>query len=250
MPELPEVELLRLHIEDEFVGKGLMYSSLPDCPTGLCTGAVRKGKVLGIEINHAKLICFRFGLTGDLLKMPDNTALVPHERQWFRFDEGYKLSFTDIRGIGKVWVDTELPTMGQDVMSDDFDIHAAASAIRRTTRVIKDALMDQSVVAGIGNIYANEALFYSGIMPDICAANIPEPVVIALLNNVRYVMQKSLNEHMCSADVYATGGGMHHDGGYSVYGRVGEPCRVCGAEVKRIEVKGRGSFYCPHCQKG
>jgi formamidopyrimidine-DNA glycosylase len=179
-----------------------------------------------------------------------------HTHLVLRFkDEGPEVFFRDVRKFGKVlWVpkgaETErLTRLGRDALDATGDHLFAAT--RRRTVAVKNLLMSQAVLAGVGNIYADEALFRAGVRPTRRAGRVTRAECERIALEVRRVMLRAIETGGSSISDYVAPDGS--DGAYQderfVYARAGEPCRVCGATVKRIVLGARGTHYCPRCQR-
>jgi formamidopyrimidine-DNA glycosylase len=291
MPELPEVEVTRRQIEKILVGRTVLgvettkksYFFLTP-PAELrarlvgrrITALTRLGKYLVAELDDGSRLLLHLGMTGQLfaagarsprlLSAERRATLAPERAARFEPDEhthlvvrfaepGPSLYFRDVRKFGKVaWIargaaSERLDRLGVDALRvTGAELHAAT---RRRSAPIKTVLLDQSVLAGVGNIYADEALFLSNIKSTRPAKRLRQQECEALAAAVRRVLRRSITRGGSSIDDYVRPDGS--DGGYQnecqVYGRGGEPCRVCETQVRRIVLGGRSTHYCPSCQK-
>ena len=192
------------------------------------------------------------------LKPEDQKSFKPdahtHLRLSFK-DDGPEVWFRDVRKFGKVkWIapgdsDERIDKLGVDALKATGDVLWEASRGKRVAA--KSLLMDQSVLAGVGNIYADESLFLSSVRPTRKAGKLTRKECDALAANIRKVMKRSIETGGSSISDYISPDG--EDGAYQdermVYARKGEPCRVCGTPIKKITVGQRGTHYCPRCQK-
>lgn len=270
MPELPEVETTRRGIAPAITGAAVQRIVVREprlrwpVPrrlsvelTGARIDAVgRRAKFLLLRSNPGTLIA-HLGMSGSLRLVPVGTPPCKHDHVDIEFETGQMLRYTDPRRFGcLLWTRRDplqhklLAKLGPEPLGDEFDSGYLRAASRGRRVAIKQHLMNAAVVVGVGNIYANEALFLAGIHPRRAAGRISVKRLDALVANVREVL----------ADAIATGGTTLRDftggdgqPGYfqlhlRVYGREGEPCERCGAPIRRIVLGQRSTFYCPRCQ--
>ncbi len=291
MPELPEVEVTRRRIEPLLVGRRIhaVHTSEPSylfiTPPArlrdlLCGRTVRalsrRGKYLVAQLDDGGRFVVHLGMTGQLfsetaasprlLSSRARAALSARAQARFRpdahthlricFDDaGPEVLLRDVRKFGKLMLlgsgelHPRLDRLGIDALEIDGEILFAASRKRKTA--IKNLLLDQSVLAGMGNIYADEALFLAGIRPTRSASRVTRRECESLARTIRQVLARSIETGGASIRDYVTPDGS--DGGYQferwVYARTGEPCEQCGRAIRRIVVGQRGTHYCSHCQK-
>ncbi len=200
-------------------------------------------------------------MTGQLLWVDRGEALQTHCRVRLFFDDDRELRYVDQRTFGRLWwvppgkpvelIMTGLQKLGPEPFSDEFSVAYLAAALKRSHRPIKNALLDQRLVAGIGNIYADEALFVSGIRPGRACDRLTKKQIAGLHEAIIQVLKTSIEAGGTTfsdfRDVHGTNG--NYGGVAWVYGRKGEPCRRCGSEIVRVQLAGRSAHYCPHCQK-
>lgn len=287
MPELPEVEVVRRGLESHVVGRGIVSVEVtgartarrqPGGPTEIVdrlsgrtvSGARRRGKYLwltldGDESPGADCLLVHLGMSGQMLVTADGAPRVAHLHARAVLDDGNELRFVDQRTFGG-W--TMVPLAGArdgtgvllpepaahiaaDPFEPGFDPRAVARTIRRRDTEIKRLLLDQTVVSGIGNIYADEALWRSGIHGRRRAGAVTLRAVAGLLGHAREVMADALDAGGTSFDalyVNVNGASGYFDRSLDVYGRAGLPCGRCGTPVVREEFMNRGSHFCPGCQ--
>lgn len=271
MPELPEVEtiarLLREGSPDapSIVGQTIAGCEItwhrtvaePGCDTlgGRLDGQVvqtvgRRGKYLLIELTEDTLI-IHLRMSGDLRVEPAGTEPQPHDRFWLKFEAGGKLVFNDPRKFGRVWLTDDpahvLGRLGLDPFDDTLTSARFAKMLEDRRRRIKPLLQDQSFIAGIGNIYADEALFRAGIHPQRQSNAITAIEAAGLLEAIRKVLLLGIENNGASIDWVYRGGGFQNL--FKVYGRTAEPCPCCGQPIAKIWEGQRGTHFCPHCQK-
>jgi formamidopyrimidine-DNA glycosylase len=280
VPELPEVEVVRLGLERGVVGRTIdrVQVSHPravrrhtagardfeDLLAGrTITAARRRGKYLWLSLDSGDALTGHLGMSGQLLVVPPDKPDERHLRVRFTFtDGGRELRFVDQRTFGGLLVvaggtlsQDGLPStiahIARDPVDPEFDDEAFVEGVRRRKTGIKRALLDQSLVSGIGNIYADEALWRVPLHYARATENLPRPVVRDLLEHVRAVLHESLAAGGTSFDaLYVSTEGVSglFERDLHVYGREGEECHRCGAQIRRDAFMNRSSFTCPRCQ--
>jgi formamidopyrimidine-DNA glycosylase len=291
MPELPEVEVTRRRIAPLLVGRRIrgVFTTAQSylfltAPARLRRGLEgrtvqaldRRGKYLLARLDGGGCLVVHLGMTGQLfasgassVRLLSSTArasLAPESQRHFRpdahthlrlhFDDtGPEVYLRDVRKFGKVLLlgrherHPRLERLGTDAL--EVTGEALFRASRSRAVAVKSLLLDQSVITGVGNIYADEALFRAGVRPTRRAARLTRRQCDAIAGAVRAVLQRSIDTGGSSIRDYVTPDGT--DGGFQderrVYARVGLPCLDCGSEVRRIVVGQRGTHFCPRCQK-
>ena len=199
-------------------------------------------------------------MTGQLLWLNQNQPLHKHTRVRLFFENELELRFVDQRTFGQMWwvppgekiesVITGLGKLGVDPFSQNFSVHYFSKKLSNSRRPIKSALLDQSIVAGIGNIYADEALFKSGIRPETLCTQLQIEQISRLRTAIIEVLEASIAVGGTTFSNFLNVQGVN--GNYSgvawVYNRAGEPCRVCETPIQRLRLAGRSSHFCPQCQ--
>ncbi len=199
-------------------------------------------------------------MTGQLLWLHRDEPLHKHTRVRLFFGEEWELRFVDQRTFGQMWwvppqvetqsIITGLAKLAADPFSTEFTVEYLANKLKNRRRAIKTALLDQSVVAGIGNIYADEALFLSGIRPETLCINLQVEQIERLHSSIIKVLQTSIEAGGTTFSNFLNVKGVN--GNYAhvawVYNRTGQPCRVCSHPIERIKLAGRSSHFCPQCQ--
>ncbi|HEX5505286.1 MAG TPA: bifunctional DNA-formamidopyrimidine glycosylase/DNA-(apurinic or apyrimidinic site) lyase [Thermomicrobiales bacterium] len=272
MPELPEVETVRRGLHEQLAGRtfaGLSFLEWPrtiesPAPDELdrrlagrrVIGVGRRAKFLVLDLEGGEHLVIHLRMTGQLRVLPADAPRDRHERVAFALAGGDELRFTDTRRFGRIALlddaalaarfrDLGPEPLGDDLTAADF---AARLAARRTR--LKPLLLDQSFLAGLGNIYVDEALFRAGLHPLTIAADVPPARAAALYAAIREVLTDAIGSGGTTFSTYRDAFGQAGD--YyerrRVYGRAGEPCPTCGAQIERIVVGGRGTHYCPICQ--
>jgi formamidopyrimidine-DNA glycosylase len=275
VPELPEVEIVRRGLEKFVVGRRIQavevlhprairrHEAGPADFIARLTGrtfdgARRRGKYLWLPVGEDALVA-HLGMSGQLLVVPADEALSPHVRVRFTFDDGGPdLRFTDQRTFGHLLVSADgaqLPSViahiAPDPLEDAFDMAWLIARMRTRRTGIKRALLDQSLVSGIGNIYADEALWRVKLHYARGADRLRAGQVAGLMEAVVEVFTEALKDGGTSFDslyVNVNGESGYFDRSLNVYGRAGEPCPRCGTLIRRDRFMNRSSYYCPHCQ--
>ena len=277
MPELPEVEVVRRGLENHVVGRTVaavtvshprsVRRHLPGAADFAArlqgrtvVGARRRGKYLWLPLDSGDAALAHLGMSGQLLVRPPGTPDETHLRVRVTFaDGGRELRFVDQRtfgGLSYVENGAELPApvahIAADPMEEGFDITHLTRALRRRRTGLKRALLDQGLVSGIGNIYADEGLWRTRLHYARPTETLTRPEVERIVAGVREVMVEALARGGTSFDrlyVDVTGNSGYFDSSLAVYGRAGRPCPRCGAAVRREPFMGRSSYFCPACQR-
>ena len=269
MPELPEVEVSRLGVSPHLLGNTItrmvirerrMRWPIPEeisLAEGQKVVAVkRRAKYLLIE-TQAGTIVLHLGMSGKLRVIDSATPLVKHDHVDIILNTGKCLRFNDPRRFGAVlWQAPSaslamLDNLGPEPLTDDFDDNRLFSLSRNRKGPVKNFIMDNRVVVGVGNIYANEALFLAGIDPRRPAGNISEQRYQRLTQTIKQVLAKAIEQGGTTLKDFAQTDG---NPGYfaqhlNVYGRKGKPCEVCGKEIQSKVIGQRNTFFCTHCQR-
>jgi len=279
VPELPEVETVRLGLVRQL--QNLTIARVEVCrassiaspaePSLFCQGLEgcvvqdwrRRGKYLlaslirGTETGHWVV---HLRMTGQFLWLEQPTSTCPHTRVRMWGQGGQELRFVDVRSFGQMWwippgipVDQVVPglaRLGPEPFSEDFDAGYLAQRLHRSQRAIKTALLDQTLVAGVGNIYADESLFNAGILPQAVAGKLSLEQLGRLHDALVTVLRVSIGAGGTTfSDFRDLSGRNGNYGGMAwVYRRGGQPCRLCGTPIHREKLAGRSSHWCPQCQ--
>ncbi|WP_337885044.1 DNA-formamidopyrimidine glycosylase [Fischerella thermalis] len=200
-------------------------------------------------------------MTGQLLWLRQDEPLHKHTRVRLFFQDGWELRFVDQRTFGQMWwvsanqalesIITGLAKLAADPFSPEFTVEYLAEKLKNRRRPIKTALLDQSVVAGLGNIYADEALFMSGILPETMCIDLQREQIEKLRSHIIKVLETSIKAGGTTFSNFLNVKGINGNyGGVAwVYNRAGEPCRVCGTVIQRTRLAGRSSHFCLQCQR-
>ncbi len=276
MPELPEVETIRRilvngnEVTSSILGQVVTGASL-FWPKTLATANLenlresldgqlildltRRGKFLLIDFKNFHLV-IHLRMSGDLrmaknLGAPRETEpILPHDRFYLHFRSGFGLAFNDTRKFGRVWFVADptdiLQKLGPDPFSPELTEPIFYHLLQNKNRQIKSLLLDQSFLAGIGNIYSDEALFSSKINPKRSSRSINPSEAGLLLEKIRESLNLGITHNGASIDWVYRGGDFQNY--FQVYQRKGQPCPVCGTPIIRTTVSQRGTHYCPNCQ--
>ena len=275
MPELPEVEVVRAGLERHVVGATLTAVEVlhprpvrrdARGPLGFAaalTGrrieaARRRGKYFWLPLDNGDALLGHLGMSGQMLVQPPGAPAERHLRVRFSLDREVELRFVDQRMFGGLAVSTggadlppEIAHIARDPLDPDFDEAAFVRRVRRRTAGVKRLLLDQGLVSGVGNIYADEALWRARIHGDRPGDRLTATQVRAVLAEARTVMSAALAQGGTSFDalyVNVNGESGYFDRSLHVYGQEGEACERCGTAIRRIAFTNRSSFFCPTCQ--
>jgi formamidopyrimidine-DNA glycosylase len=277
MPELPEVETLKRELARVLVGKKLKDTGQK------ITGVERRAKVLMWHLSGGATILIHLKMTGQLVYIPASTPASPnrgerqggplagkqiigghpedptrHTRHIFYFSDGSRLLFNDLRKFGwiKTVPKTELPSIfkntGPEPLEREFTLAKFKERLLSSPkRNLKALLLDQTVIAGLGNIYVDESCFRAGVKPTRVVGSLNEGEVAKLYQAIRAVLKLAIQKKGTSARNYVRSSGQ--PGGFvpylNVYGRQGEKCKKCSTSIEKIKLAGRGTHFCPICQK-
>jgi formamidopyrimidine-DNA glycosylase len=277
VPELPEVETVRRGLERWVSGRTIASVSVhhprairrhapgPDDFAAqligrTITGARRRGKYLWLPMDDRAALWGHLGMSGQLLLRAGGAADERHLRVRLRFrDEGPELRFVDQRTFGGLAVSpggavlpTELVHIARDPLDESFVDDDFVAALRRRHTAVKRALLDQTLISGVGNIYADEALWRAQLHWARATRTLTRPSARVLLSEVRNVLVEAIDAGGTSFDalyVNVNGESGYFERALAVYGRAGQPCRRCGALVSRDPFMNRSAYYCPQCQR-
>ncbi len=270
MPELPEVETVVRGLRGPLKGRtfidvwldwpGSLAFPTPNefrtqLPGQTVLGIRRRGKYILCDLTDSVLI-IHLKMTGRLYVVPDTARHEADRWVHFRFqlDNGHQLRFSDPRKFGRVYLTPEpdwiIGKLGPEPLDDSFTLDAFQRQIARRKGTLKPLLLNQRFIAGIGNIYADEALHRAGLHPLRTADSLTEDEQARLYESIRAVLRQGIQYEGASINWYrkpdgSKGESQEH---FRVYGRTDAPCPVCGTPVRRIVVGGRGTHFCPTCQ--
>ncbi len=273
MPELPEAETIARGLRRAVVGQvvGRVDVLRPDVlrqgarhfRTSLRGRRIdrvgRRGKNVVLDLDDRSVIAVNLGMTGRLLpfsRSPRRAARPTHPAVRFRFEDGGLLVFDDTRRFGTVehlsaegWAERSA-RMGPEPLAPGFGARQLLSGLRASRTPIRSWLLDQRRLAGVGNIYANEALFLAGVHPQTRACDVGTAAAGRLHRSIRRVLREAIEAGGTTIRDYRDAGG--EEGRYArrlhVYGRAGQPCVRCRSPIRRVVFGNRSAFHCPRCQ--
>jgi formamidopyrimidine-DNA glycosylase len=276
MPELPEVETLKRDLCEAVVGHRILGASVyvPEIvrhPTPEAFVSLIRGKVIQDVRRQAKYLIFELSdgwtwvlhlmLEGQLLYEPQDTPIQINTKLEIRLDNGYELRLRDVVGLAKTSLlksqeaaeVLHLGELGPEPIDPDFSLECFKRRLDRHSGMLKPLLLDQRVIAGIGNIYADEALFLARIHPKRKANSLSEEEILHLYEAIKHVILAGIEHRGTSAkrsqyrDLWGKRG--HHQEYLKVFRKQGEPCPGCSGTIVETRVGGRATFICPSCQK-
>ena len=274
MPELPEVETVASDLRSAVVGRTVTGVSLghpkvlrfpvPEVFAAVLPGqrvesVTRRGKFILCRLDNQEDLVFHLGMTGHLLVCDAAAPLAPHTHLQASLDDGSELRYDDARRFGRILLGARstleasrvLPALGVEPLSEDFTLASLDAVLRTTTRSLKAALLDQGGVAGLGNIYIDEACHLAGVRPSRRCHTLTRAQRAALHAAIPAVLLSAIRHRGSSIDDYrdvwnAKGSNQER---LQVYGRGGQPCLRCSAILRQTTIAGRTTVYCPACQR-
>ena len=276
MPELPEVETVRRGLHTIITGfriadaqslhpramKSESIAPLASLNGAKITGTNRRGKFMWLTLNRPYVLTAHLGMSGQFLIHQPNRPKATHIRAQFQLKKALRnleLVFNDQRTFG--WLSIEettnnIPTSALHIAPDpfdpSFDIDATINNYLRRTIRIKTALLNQEIMSGVGNIYADETLWRAKIHPGTLTSNLTKKKITTIIETATTVMQEAINQGGTSFDdlyINVNGESGFFEQSLNAYGQEGEPCPRCGTSIKRISFGQRSSHFCPKCQK-
>jgi formamidopyrimidine-DNA glycosylase len=273
VPELPEVETVRTSLEPVLLGRTFERVAIDDPrltrpfdPQAVArelegervASVERRGKYLVVRFESGRVLLVHLRMTGSFRHVPAGVpADGPHTRAVVRLDDGSDVTYRDVRRFG-TWLlvePSELDTylaarLGEEPLARGFGPAALAARLANRRAPLKAALLDQRTLAGLGNIYVDEALWRARLHPLRPANSLDADEVRALHRGIRAALRMGIARQGATLRDYAqpdgTRGSMQHE--FKVYGREGEPCDRCGTPISKTRAGGRGTWYCPTCQ--
>jgi formamidopyrimidine-DNA glycosylase len=270
VPELPEVEVIRRGLANKLVGetitgvsrgdKRLRRQAEPGELESLAGRTVsrlsRRGKYLLVHLDQGQTLLVHLGMTGRLFFLTDSCPPLPHVHLVFLLRSGHKLVYQDVRRFGQVLLyppgvtPPALEQVGLEPWSRRLTPEWLAQKTAKLKRPIKNFLLDGRIIAGIGNIYASEALFETRIHPQTPVGRLSLQTWEGLIKAIRRILRRAIQAGGTTIANFADCEG--HSGLFAVqlkvYGRAGEPCPVCQSPIERLVMAGRSTFFCPKCQ--
>jgi len=275
LPELPETETIRRELESAVVGQKIIDVEVlvprvlrvpPDefisrVKGTTITGADRRAKIIIVHLSSGEALLFHLMIAGSLLYLPSGISRKEKTQVVFKLENSYELRYRDFRLFGYIKLleegdvlkSPELSHLGPEPLSEEFTLDVFKEMLARRPRGnIKALLLDQSFIAGIGNIYVDEILFYGRIHPARPAGSLTDREVERIYEGMRSILTKAIEERGSSiatyVDLFGNKGNYHNF--LKVYNQTGKPCPDgCAGTVIKIKVAGRGTHICPDCQK-
>ena len=276
MPELPEVETIKRQLEKEVVGARIKRVEVPTSPMAskgqgnkcwigdkqLVVGekiveVARMGKYLFIKFGSGRGLMIHLKMTGRLVLNDLDYDTAPHTRAVIFLEDGRKIYYWDTRKFGYIRVEDDIESVMNNLREkmgpEPWEISDVEllRKLQKTSRSIKETILDQNILAGVGNIYGNDGLWLAGINPKRIANSLWFAEVTKLRNSLCNVLERGLATGGASdntyRDFYGKSGSYQNE--FLVYGRTNEPCRKCGRLLVRVVVRGRGTWVCEKCQK-
>jgi formamidopyrimidine-DNA glycosylase len=267
MPELPEVETIKNELSPWVMGQSFTKVTILDDKL-VCGGSAeevrrgligqkieslgRRGKYLIFHLSNGRSLIIHLRMTGSLLLNPKGVD--HYARAAFHLSNGHRLVFRDRRRLGLMWLvddaNAVVGKLGPEPLDKSFTPDVLGQRLSRHHIPVKAALLDQGIVAGIGNMYADEALFAARIHP-LRKADALSPAEVRTLHNcIHRVLEAAISSKGASVDTYVRPEGelgtAHSD--FKVAHKGGEPCPLCGCTIERVPVQNRGTYFCPRCQ--
>ncbi len=274
MPELPEVEHVVRALRPAVVGRRILKAELnlkriaPDISrpafdrqlrNSVITAVGRRGKYILFELESGRVLTTHLRMTGKFVSLAVGDALPPYAHVVFYLDDERRLVFCDMRQFGRMRIISnpkrqpkELLALAPEPLSDQFTEDYFIQTLARSRRSLKQLLLDQTRILGLGNIYAVEALFLAGVNPLKEAHRLSKPRARKLHQAIREVLQGAIDAGSTLRIDLADGNGSYFGTAerfWRVYERAGEPCIKCGTKIRRVAQGGRSTYYCPRCQR-
>ncbi|MBA3944282.1 MAG: bifunctional DNA-formamidopyrimidine glycosylase/DNA-(apurinic or apyrimidinic site) lyase [Herpetosiphonaceae bacterium] len=272
MPELPEVETVRRSLATQLIGLRITGCPHLDWPRTIAapaaaqfcallqdrpiTAVERRAKYLILRLDQGEALVIHLRMTGQLTVQPAGTLPDSHTHVIFDLDDGRRLRFRDARKFGRVWL-LDAPGLallhrhlGPEPLDEALTAAEFALLLRRRKGALKPILLNQQVIAGLGNIYVDEALWQARLHPLRTVPSLTDDDVQQLFQAIQSVLRSAIEHRGTTFGQYVDGLGQaganqHH---LNVYGRQGEPCSRCGTPIEKLTVAQRGTHVCPHCQ--
>jgi len=264
MPELPEVETIVRHLHPALSSKKIIAADLrwertlvtPSVATfqqqivgQVIHQVTRRAKFIILQLTDFHLL-IHLRMSGDLYIRDGLYQPGKHDRLLLLLSGDTVLVFNDPRKFGRIWLTRQpeevLGKIGPEPLDPDFLVEAFVQRLRSRRRLLKPLLLDQSFLAGLGNIYTDEALHLAGLHPLMPSDQISDRQAVRLFESIRKVLQDGIAHNGASIDWVYRGGNFQNY--FRVYNRAGQPCPVCGTPVERMVVGQRGTHFCPSCQ--
>lgn len=269
MPELPEIHTIVEDLRNKVLGAEIvevyytvegqkLISKSGQNLTNILLGekihfVKRKAKYLILGFSSGQVLVFHLKLTGRILVRDVSHPEDEFTRLVMRLLDNREIRFTDRNGYGEVVIAKNIEEIGSDLAPDPFETNELAFYLTvhsSRSPTIKEALLDQRTVSGVGNIYADEALFLAGLNPFRSPKALPKNEFVKLFNSLKKVLEESIKHRGTTIDSYRDTDGRpgNHQFHLLVYGRAGKPCKKCATKIEYTEIAGRRTHFCPSCQ--
>lgn len=269
MPELPEVETIVRGLSSALIGRTITAVRV-DWPRSVATHSIddlraelvgqrieglrRRAKYLIVDLSGGSALLIHLRMTGQLSVVPADRPPGPYDRVTFDLDNGQQLCFSDRRKLGRLYLvpdaDWVVGQLGPEPLSEAFTPAVLRQRLAGRSRQLKPLLLDQTFIAGVGNIYANEALWLAGLSPWRRSDTLNEAEVERLYQGIIVALKRGLAHGGATIDAYrqADGSMGSYQEEFLVHGRAGQPCPRCGTPIRRAVLGQRSAYYCPYCQ--
>ena len=275
MPELPEVEHVVRALRRAVLGRSILAAEikLPRLLVGSSPASFkrklrgaridainRRGKYILIELDNQQLLLVHLRMTGKFLCVGSEQSLPPYPHVVFYLDDDRRLVFCDMRQFGRMRLLTlqklsalpQIDALAPEPLTDDFSLDYFIETLAKSRRSLKQLLLDQTRILGLGNIYASEALFLARIDPRKAAHTLSKARALKLHQAIRDILNEAIDAGSTLRIDLSDGNGSYFgttERFWRVYERAGEPCVNCGAAIRRVVQGGRSTYYCPKCQR-
>ncbi|HAP93004.1 MAG TPA: formamidopyrimidine-DNA glycosylase [Desulfotomaculum sp.] len=274
MPELPEVETIKRTLEAKLKGlfitaveiflPKLIRTPVPEEFQSLLAGQTiqrleRQGKYLLFHLSQNLTMIIHLRMTGRLVYSLPGTPLTPHTHAIFHLNNGYQLRFSDTRQFGNISLVpadnldkvSGLNSLGKEPLSQEFTREYLKKQLRRHRAALKPLLLNQSFIAGLGNIYADEVLFRARIHPRRLSNTLTPREATRLFHAIQDILKEGIENRGATFRDYVDGNGTagNYQNLLKVYNREGKPCPKCSKTIVKLRIGGRGTYFCPYCQK-
>jgi formamidopyrimidine-DNA glycosylase len=278
--ELPEVEVMRRDLEKDVVGRKVAAAEVRPSKNAMrvirrhakrkeftdrllgrkFTKAERRGKYVLLNMDNGEVLVIHFGMSGLLARANKRVPLAPHTHVVITFQQGGDLRFIDPRTFGEMFVATpdelgkvkELQHIAIDPLDHVFTWQSFGNTLAERASKMKQLMMDQKFISGIGNIYSDEVLFAAGLRHDRMSDSLSSQEVRRLYRSLQEVLQEAIRFRGTTlgdeayVDLFGKPGEFQNE--LKVYGRTGLPCRRCRTPIEMVKIAGRGAYFCPQCQ--
>jgi formamidopyrimidine-DNA glycosylase len=269
MPELPEVETVVRGLRPQVRGRTITavrntwprHIDRPELPEfaarisgRMIAGVSRRGKFILFPLDDGDTLIIHLRMSGHLAVVEEDVPSDKHTHTIFEMDNGKELRFRDTRKFGRVYLVSDaqevVGKLGPEPLEGDFTVEMLSELMQGSRRILKPFLLDQSNIAGIGNIYADEALFYAALNPRRRTDSLDGEDIARLHEGIQLVLRLGIQREGASINTYLKPDGEKGEmqDEVRVFRRTGEPCHSCGVPIERIVLGGRSTHFCPNCQ--